>query len=221
MKRFQLAIFLILMAMLTMPVFGMTARRSLGMDITAYNGQYHDIIIRELSGNLSDPVGMPFDLTAEDVKYIENEDSTAGRQIALWSLHSNYTPVHIMIQADNLKHEDASSGENKTIGYFLYWPYKYELPNGSEVSGYMKVESGDEGYDSWEDSNVNDDKGEYEAISDQLENNYNPISIALTGGLDTSELPIRFMLDENTSENINSYEPGPYSAAVTVTMEGT
>lgn len=197
------------------------AKRSHGLDITAYNGQYHDIIITPIEGSLSDPIGMPFDLTGEDVAYVAGNSTTAGREIANWSIHSNYTPLRIQIDAEPLKPESVNES-TATVGYYLYWPYIYETAAGEDIQGYMKVHSGDS-YDSWSDKVLNNSSAGYESLD--LQDEYNPISVSLPdSGLDTAIFPIRFMLDETTSSNINdrtAYPAGPYAGNVTVTVEGS
>lgn len=197
------------------------AKRSHGLDITAYNGQYHDIIITPIEGSLSDPIGMPFDLTGEDVAYVAGNSTTAGREIANWSIHSNYTPLRIQIYAEPLKPESVNES-TATVGYYLYWPYIYETSDGKDIQGYMKVHSG-EHYDSWADDELNNSSAGYGSLD--LQDRYNPISVSLPdSGLDTAIFPIRFMLDKETYDKINdraAYPAGPYAGNVTVTVEGS
>lgn len=209
-----------IMVCVCLELSALVVKRSHGLDITAYNGQYHDIIIMPIEGSLSDPIGMPFDLTGSDVAYVAGNSTTAGREIASWSVHSNYTPVRIQIDAEPLKPEN-STESTTSVGYYLYWPYIYETSDGKDIQGYMKVHSG-EHYDSWADTELNNSSPGYENLV--LQDGYNPISISLPdSGLDTASFPIRFMLDETTSFNINNrtaYPAGPYAGNVTVTVEG-
>lgn len=211
-----------IMVCVCLELSALVAKRSQGLDITAYNGQYHDIIITPIEGSLSDPIGMPFDLTGSDVAYVDVDEksTTAGREIANWSIHSNYTPVRIQIDAEPLKPEKDPESTT-SVGYYLYWPYIYETSDGEDIQGYMKVHSG-EHYNSWEDEKLNNSSPGYENLD--LQDNYNPISISLPdSGLDTAIFPIRFMLDKDTSSNINDrtvYPAGPYAGNVTVTVEG-
>ena len=194
------------------------AQRSLGMDITAYSRQYHNVTVTPVySSSLSDPVGMPFDLTAEDVRYVENAFNegdlhTAGRKIAEWSLHSNFTPVNVIIQADPLTPAD---GGNTEIDYYLFFPYIYhDIGNNIDVSGFMMIQSGE----IYHSINDYDGNGNINPISEDLRD-VNGVSI----GLDIGTYPVRFMLKEDVSKNIGNrqiYPSGVYTADVTITLEG-
>ena len=144
-------IFLVFLAILlfSISLSAVVPQKSLGMDITAYNGQYHDIIITPVYSSLSDPIGMPFDLTKDDVAYVET-DATAGREIAQWSLHTNFSPIDIKISAPNLTYRDSSIQEITSIPYILFFPYEYE-ENGQDVQGFLRIESGVNTYSSRND----------------------------------------------------------------------
>ena len=64
-------------------------------------------------------------------------------------------------------------------------------------------------------SNLSISEKEYDSLKDE-----NPISGDYgDSGINTSFLPIRFMLKEDV--NLTAFEPGIYNATVTITMEGT
>lgn len=192
---------------------------SLGMNITAFNGRYHNIIVNPIYGSLSDPIGMPFDLTAEDVKYnaavfsdAGNAEHTFGRQIAEWSVHSNFTPIDIIIDADNLVKVDSSGNpiaSGTEFSYYLFLPYiYYDGVDKKDVSGFMIVESGIT-YSSLNEGN---------AISKNVDPN------GVNAGINTGFYPIRFMLTSESSNRIHSSFDesliGTYTANVTITVEG-
>lgn len=178
-----------------------------GLDVSATNGKYHRLIIREFSDDevmLASGIGMPFNLAGQDVQYTAMNDQYAGREIAEWSVHSNYTPITIKIKAEDLSLSKAtginSGKEKEGLGYILFFPYAFEN-GGKLVSWFMRVESGtEEEYDSSKNKNpISDDYGD--------------------NGINTSFLPIRFMLKEDV--DLTAFEPGIYNATVTITMEGT
>lgn len=193
---------------------------SLGMDITAFNGRYHNIVVNPIYGSLSDPIGMPFDLTAEDVKYnasvfsdAGSAEHTFGRQIAEWSVHSNFTPIDIIINADNLVKVDSNTGDSSVSGpefsYYLFLPYiYYDGVDKKDVAGFMIAESGIT-YSSLEDGN---------AISKNVDPN------GVNAGINTGFYPVRFMLTRESSNRIHtSFDEsliGTYTANVTITVEG-
>ena len=192
---------------------------SLGMNITAFNGRYHNIIVNPIYGSLSDPIGMPFDLTAEDVKYnaavfsdAGNAEHTFGRQIAEWSVHSNFKPIDIIIDADNLVKVDSSGNpiaSGTEFSYYLFLPYiYYDGVVKDDVSGFMIVESGIT-YSSLDEGN---------AISKNVDPN------GVNAGINTGFYPIRFMLTSESSNRIHSSFDesliGTYTANVTITVEG-
>lgn len=200
MKR--IIMFILPLLLFSLSVTAVVPQKSLGMDITAYNGQYHDIIITPLYSSLSDPVGMPFDLTQSDVAYVET-GATGGREIAQWSLHTNFSPVDIKISAPNLTYRDKNTKEVSSIPYILFFPYVYS-DNGKDVQGFLKVESGVTMYSSRND------------VRDT-----NPIASKTDGGnIDTSIQPVRFMLAEGIDiTDRELYPTGSYSTDVTVIVE--
>lgn len=171
-----------------------------GLDVSATNGKYHRLIIREFSDDevmLASGIGMPFNLAGQDVQYTA-ADKYAGREIAEWSVHSNYTPITIKIKAEDLSKATGSNSGKRTegLGYILFFPYAFEN-GGKLVSGFMKVES----------------EKEYDSSTNPISQNYGD------NGINTSFLPIRFMLKEDV--DLTAFEPGIYNATVTITMEGT
>lgn len=195
-------------------------QKYIGMDITAYNGTYSNFIIEAIKGVPTDAVGMPFYLTGADVAYNSTTSSTAGREIAQWSVHSNSTPIDIQITAEPLKLVDTKSDTGfdknaKEINYVLFFPYTYtcydvETGKTKDVSGFMRVESGEEGYSSLAAKN---------AISDALFDEQ-----GVRAGINTGTFPVRFMLSSYATNNINNrdiYSAGNYRANVTIVNSGT
>lgn len=199
-------------------------QKYIGMDITAYNGTYSNFIIEAIKGVPTDAVGMPFYLTGADVAYNSTTSSTAGREIAQWSVHSNSTPIDIQITAEPLKLVDTNSSTGfdkyaEQINYVLFFPYTYTCYDAEnaeagtttkEVSGFMRVESGEEGYSSLAAKN---------AISDALFDEQ-----GVRAGINTGTFPVRFMLSSYATNNINNrdiYSAGNYRANVTIVNSGT
>lgn len=214
----KLSLCLVILFFAVLPVSSYNALDKRELILTGYKGRYHNFIIKPTIGNLNDGAGMPFDLTRADVAYqAVGDDDTAGsattygREIATWSLHSNYTPVKIKINAEPLELVTENTDPTKKtdgLNYILFFPYTYNgvdvngKPSGS-VTGFMRVESKNGEYDSTEDGNP---------IS-QLNS-----SGAATGiGISTGTYPVRFMLD---NVDISTYAPGTYNANVTITVEG-
>ena len=197
-------------------------QKYIGMDITAYNGTYSNFIIEAIKGVPTDAVGMPFYLTGADVAYISTS-STAGREIAQWSVHSNSTPIDIQITAEPLKlvntNSDTGFDENATeINYVLFFPYTYTCYDAEnaetgtttkEVSGFMRVESGKEEYSSLAAEN---------AISNALFDKQ-----GVRAGINTGTFPVRFMLSSDVTNinDRNNYPAGYYRANVTIVNSGT
>ena len=199
------------------------------LNLTAYKGSYHDFIIRPILGDLNSASGMPFDLTKDDVKYVASSTQegqtdlhTYGRAIAEWSLHSNHTPLRIMIEADPLTRVADSSGaevsdqsDSDRINYILFFPYEYNAVNSDgtsteAVTGYMRVFSGVD-YDSMDDSDWGTDK--LNPISERLST-----SVVEGIGLSTGTYPVRFMLAEDV--DVAKKNPGTYNATVKITVDG-
>lgn len=199
-----LSIFMIMLVISSL--HAISTHKTLGMDITAYNGDYHSFAIEGVYGSLSDSVGMPFDLTRSDVAYVEDASGTAGRQIGQWAVHSNYTPVNIIIDADPLTPVGSDSNTSAKIDYVLFFPYSYVDQHGGTVTGFMKVDSGTE----------------YQSRY-QSDGSTNAISADLAGsGLDTDYYPVRFMLASNVDiSDRNTYPSGSYSANVHIRVEGS
>ena len=194
-------------------------QKYIGMDITAYNGTYSDFIIQTIKGAPTDAVGMPFFLTGADVQYSTSE-ATAGREIAQWSVHSNSTPIDIRIKAEPLKRVGDSGAEtvfdeNATpINYVLFFPYTYtcydvETGKTKDVSGFMRVVSGEEEYSSRAAEN---------AISNALVDKQ-----GVRAGINTGTFPVRFMLSSDVTNinDRNNYPAGYYRANVTIVNSGT
>lgn len=204
------ALIIILLLFILTNVFCYVALDKRSIDINAVKGAYHNIIVEPVYGNITDPAGMPFDLTGEDVKYVSVNETSAilgGREIAQWSMHSNFAPVEIKVEAPDLTMVESYSGkdESQSISYFLYFPYRYMDETGKPAEGVMKVSSG----------------GSVGVFTISGIDIKNPDGSVGGKRIDTGTFPVRFMLTETASNNIETYEPGLYTANVTITVDGT
>lgn len=233
MKRYIVAILIVLVSITQIGAVVALDQRSL--TITGYKGQYVEFLITPIYNPMNAGSGMPFDLSRDDVAYVDGligqdesgspvVDHTAGRAIAMWSVHSNHTPLKFTIKAEPLKcvySYDSNSGkqtdkQTEGMDYYLFFPYVYNSVNvdGTATSGetgFMMVSSN------------NAENGGYDSTSDPLyDGGPNPISKELISdevsgiGLSTNEYPVRFMLDET---ELSNFEPGVYNATVTITVE--
>lgn len=190
------ALILILLLFILASAFSYVELDKRSMDIVAVKGAYHNIIVKPIYGSVDDPAGMPFDLTADDVKFVNETNEVLGREIAQWSMHSNFAPVTIKISAPALKMTASYSGteESDLISYFLYFPYRYTDGAGKIAEDIIKVES---------------------------DNSHSFVIDGVEGRVNTGTFPVRFMLSKDSSDNIKDYEPGLYTANVTITVDGT
>lgn len=207
MKKVLLLILMITLA-ISIPAAYKDQNKMLSMPVSAQLGTYHQIIINTFNNEgiySSDGVGMPFDLTGADVQYVET-GLTAGREIGEWSLHSNYTPLTIKIDAQNMSlvpgtAPSDSTGQTDGLKYILFFPYEFEAQKDSgeqvTVTGFMKVSSGTP-YDSAKEKNAICGEG--------------------LQSVNTRFFPIRFMLAEDI--NVSTFSPGTYIGYVTVMVEG-
>lgn len=231
MKRYIVAILIVLVSITQIGAVVSLDQRSL--TITGYKDQYVEFLITPIYNPMNAGSGMPFDLSRDDVAYVDGligqdesgspvVDHTAGRAIAMWSVHSNQTPLKFTIKAEPLKlvysYDPGSGKSTGGMDYYLFFPYVYNSVNvdGTATNGetgFMMVSSEDAA------------KGGYVSTSDPLyDNGPNPISKELSSGevdgigLSTNEYPVRFMLNETPAE-LNKFEPGVYNANVTITVE--
>lgn len=227
-RRFVL--FVILLAML----FSSFAFADRGLDmrslsLTGFKTAYHNILVAPIAGSPNSGAGMPFDLTRPDVAYVQLTETnvtnvhTSGRAIATWSVHSNYTPITIKIDAEPLKHttiETSDSGKKTEVNYILYFPYRYNAVNATadskeSVTGFMRVESGKQ-YQSDKDTTW---KTLYGTETNPISNEIVDVTTGVAGlGISTGDYPVRFMLAEDVV--IENCEPGTYNATVTIVVEG-
>lgn len=93
------------------------------IDVKGYLGPSHSVNVTPIyvvdAGSGTE--GMPVDLMKEDIR------TSGGRRIATWTLSSNYLPVTVLVEADDL-----SLGDYK-IPYVLRFAYEYPV-YGSQVS---------------------------------------------------------------------------------------
>lgn len=231
MKRYIVAILIVLVSITQIGAVVSLDQRSL--TITGYKDQYVEFLITPIYNPMNAGSGMPFDLSRDDVAYVDGligqdesgspvVDHTAGRAIAMWSVHSNQTPLKFTIKAEPLKlvySYDPDSGKStEGMDYYLFFPYIYNSVNTDGTAtngetGFMMVSSEDAA------------KGGYVSTSDPLhDGGPNPISKELISGevsgigLSTNEYPVRFMLNETPAE-LSDFEPGVYNANVTITVE--
>lgn len=172
-------------------------------------GDMHSISVTPISSTSIDSAeGMPFDLRSEDVA------AQPGRRIATWSLHSNYLPVTLKVDADDLKF--TSNGTVATVPYVLRFAYSYPVYSTSETGeSESELESGFFFIGS-EGAHAEYGKTYTFGAEEELQ------------GLEVISSPesdIRFFLalpDGKTIDDDTIYPPGdPYVATVTLTIEGT
>lgn len=194
-------LFFVLFFLILVNVFCFVQIDKRSMIINAVKGEYQNVIVTPLYGSVNDSAGMPFDLTADDVQYVNDTTEVLGREIAQWSVHSNFTPITIKINAESMElktpYDGYDSQKKSEINYILYFPYKFSVSN-TDYKGVLRVKSGDSYVSSKE-----------EPISYSFENT----------GINTGTFPIRFMLAEDVSNNIEDYNPGIYTSTVTITVE--
>ena len=208
---------IILFSILSMFAFSSTvgseigkSNKTLGMNVSATLNDYHKLTIEPMNNEgifSSQPVGMPFDLTGDDVKFNPAASYTYGREIAEWSLHTNYArggKIRITVDAGKMTQVDSmgnASNQSGEIGYYLFFPYRF-YSGGNLIEGFFKVHSG-QTYSSDNDGSVQ-----------------NPIATGNYSRIDTGVYPIRFMIDEYTDlSDSSNFPPGTYQADVTVTVE--
>lgn len=172
-------------------------------------GDMHSISVTPISSTSIDSAeGMPFDLRSEDVA------AQPGRRIATWSLHSNYLPVTLKVDADDLEFT-SSNGTVATVPYVLRFAYSYPVYSTSETgeseseleSGFFFI--GSEGA-----------TAEYgKTYTFGAEEELQGLEV-----ISSPESDIRFFLalPEGEIDKDDIYPPGdPYVATVTLTIEGT
>lgn len=96
------------------------------IDVKGYLGPSHSVNVTPIyvADDGSGTEGMPVDLMKED-----DIRTSGGRRIATWTLSSNYLPLEVLVEADDL-----SLGEYK-IPYVLRFAYEYPVYNNdSQVS---------------------------------------------------------------------------------------
>lgn len=100
------------------------------IDVKGYLGPSHSVNVTPIYGadDGSGTEGMPVDLMKDDIR------TSGGRRIATWTLSSNYLPLKVLVEADDL-----SLGEYK-IPYVLRFAYEYPVYNDdSQVNNDSQV----------------------------------------------------------------------------------
>lgn len=94
------------------------------IDVKGYLGPSHSVNVTPIyvADDGSGTEGMPVDLMKDD-----DIRTSGGRRIATWTLSSNYLPLEVLVEADDL-----SLGDYK-IPYVLRFAYEYPV-YGSQVS---------------------------------------------------------------------------------------
>ena len=131
-KKIFLVIFVFLLVVLSSAFTDIEKIDSRGFEIRAYKIPEIWVSVTPIDNGpiLEAEKGMPFDLTADDVKYHSKEAS--GREIATWSLYSEYPNPDVYVKASPLVHESSS----KSVDYSLW----FEV--GSDTGGeYYNVSS--------------------------------------------------------------------------------
>ena len=194
--------------------------KTLRMNVSATNGGYHRLEIEVLNNGgvyVGQAEGMPFDLLGEDVAFVDT-NTTAGRVIGHWTLNSNNTPVTVSVQASNLYRTDNAGNpvdDAPVLGYVLFFPFVYSVDSTGEnyVEGFMRVESGTDGYISTNDSSCNIEGTTTNPISAEVE------------AINIENMPIRFMMKYGEQAKIQNddgsmYPDGLYKADVRVEVTG-
>ena len=127
---------------------GKTDRGTRSINLLAQKGDYNYLSVSGLqSTSLASGTGMPFYLTSENVQ--NSGDVNNGRQIAEWTLATNYTPVVLTIKADPLAAVTPEANKKSEINYILGFYYYYPVvengnPTGAISSGTIEVHSNSE-----------------------------------------------------------------------------
>ena len=171
-----------------------------GMPVGATVGAYHDLSVETIySSSESDSQGVPFDLASDTVS------SGSGRIIASWTINSNYLPLTVSVDAEDLQF----FGGDEKIPYGLRFSYSYpEFGEGTgsatSVDGYFLI--GSDGFD-------NHEYGKNYTFSAMQEQ-----------GIHSIDMPIRIYIPQDKQNEIvnngDSYPDGLYTATVTVKIEG-
>ena len=212
-KLFSVVLFLLVIHLsvfsevTNMSGIGKSDRGTRSINLLAQKGDYNYLSVSGLqSTSLASGTGMPFYLTSENVQ--NSGDVNNGRQIAEWTLATNYTPVVLTIKADPLVAVTPEANKKSEINYILGFYYYYPVvengnPTGEISSGTIEVHSNSE----TEYNSENDEECSFKDV--------------LAGGaIAFSGLPVRFMLESGEEIDSESYSKGYYSAEVRVTLAG-
>ncbi len=213
MKKVKLVFFLIFLFYVSFNCFAYTYKENLttGLNLEGYVNGYHEVAIYPITGDSYQ--GMPFDITASDVKYKSN-DVRLGRVVAKWDFASTNPKVTISITAEPMKYDDPSTSTVPELNYYISFKYKYvkyvqyDLEDGStsytptDVSGYITA-----------CSKGKDDLPDYCASEVTLENGAGGNAFPI---ISSSQQDIRFMFMDGEEPSTTDYPDGSYSATVTI-----
>lgn len=161
--------------------------------IGASVGNFHQVIV---SGETSSE--KPIDLNSDQVR-----DVQVGECVGLWSIYSNYNPLTVKIEADDL-----TDGKGSQIPYLLKLSYDYAVyENGSfkeDADGVFYVGSKSCVY-----------SGNVEV---QTNNSFSFKAAYQPQGISSVNQEIRLIVPEGTITN--NTKSGNYSATVTITITG-
>lgn len=199
MKRFLYIILLLFITVNTFATLGESPASSRGFKIEGGVGKYNQINITPIYSISSDSItGFPFDITGSDVKY--TSISGGGRQIATWSVATNYANVTINISATDLCYEDNSiSLPYVVVFHIMYASYN---ENGSFKENIHK------------DFVLDTSKEISRTITIDNSTSYEPFPVV------SYDQDIRFYFAENINPSDKKYPYGYYSSTITISVSG-
>ena len=171
------------------------------LDLMGFIREYHMVEIQPIKDETADHsqgYGMPFNIMGSGVSY--KEDKTRGREIATWTIASTYAPVTIRISATPLK----DLGQTTSIDYWLCFRYNYAQFNDEGIAsghnaGYIVVKS---------DASGGGVEKRLDNVSTGAGDQIYPII--------SKSQDVRFMLDNYSQDDKESWPGGYYSSTVTI-----
>ncbi len=173
------------------------------IDVKGYLGPSHSVNVTPIYvvDDGSGTEGMPVDLMKDDIR------TSGGRRIATWTLSSNYLPLKVLVEADDL-----SLGEYK-IPYVLRFAYEYPVYNNDSQVSYRAGSSliGSAGLR---------DKGYGDTIYFSKEEVLQGVNMMIN----SPDCYISFILPDDVFESLKDRSfgvpDGEYSANVRITISG-
>lgn len=198
MKRLAIIVVLLLITLNLFAVLGESPSSSRGFKIEGGVGKYNQVNITPIYATSEDQInGFPFDITGSDVKY--TTISGGGRQIAQWSVATNYSNVKFTIEATHLVYENDAS---ISIPYHIVFHIMYA---SFKEDGSFK-------------ENVHRDfdllSGSSETFDVDNTISYEPFPVV------SYDQDIRFYFAENINPSDEKYPYGYYSSTITISVSG-